>query len=206
MDIQLEKLINKIKSEGITAAEKEADKIVKEARKKAAKITEEAEQKAEDTLAEAKKEAQKIEAKGKAALQQAQRDTILTTKEQLTELLDKVFKREVGQTLKPEFMQKMIMQMVAHTAKDESLEFVVSEADKQKLRQLVLSNAKADLQDTVIFKVERGITSGFRVGLKDENVYYDFTDQSIADFMSEFLNPSIRELLAQPENQDQSKK
>ncbi len=206
MDIQLEKLIDKIKSEGITAAEKEADKIVKEARQKSTKIIEEAEQKAEDTLAEAQKEARKIEAKGKAALQQAQRDTILTTKEQLTELLNKVFKREVSQTLKPEFMQKLIMKMVETTAQDESLEFVVSAKDKKKLRELVLSKAKEDLADTVTFKVERGITSGFQVGLKDENVYYDFTDQSIADFMSEFLNPSIRELLAQQAKQDQSKK
>ena len=46
MDVQLQELIDKIKKDGVTAAEKEAAKIIADAEKKADSITKNAEEKA----------------------------------------------------------------------------------------------------------------------------------------------------------------
>ena len=75
------------------------------------------------------------------------------------------------------------------------MEFLLSNKDKDKVKNLVLSSLKESLKDSVTIKVDSGITRGFRVCLKGDNVYYDFTDDSIADFLKDFLSPSIREIL-----------
>jgi vacuolar-type H+-ATPase subunit E/Vma4 len=65
------------------------------------------------------------------------------------------------------------------------------------LKTLVLAATRDSLKEPVTFRVDRGIAAGFRVSRNGEEVYYDFTDQSIAEVLQEFLNPAIRNLLEQ---------
>ena len=73
----------------------------------------------------------------------------------------------------------------------------MAEKDVNELKNLILKATRDSLKEPVTFRVERGIARGFRVSRKGEEVYYDFTDQSIAEVLQEFLNPALRSLLDQ---------
>ena len=61
MDVQLQELIDKIKKDGVAAAEKDAAKIIADSEKKAEAIIEEAQSKAADIIKSAKSETKKME-------------------------------------------------------------------------------------------------------------------------------------------------
>ncbi len=195
MESKLEHLIEKIKTDGIEEAKKSSDEIIKTARKDADSIIKKAQGDAQKIVADAGKQAEKLQSNAESALKQAARDTVLVTKEKLIKLLDKVFQRELGAALSPDFMKEMILKIAEHWGDDAKLEVLVSEKDLDKLREMMFVKSRSELKDTVTIKVDKGISKGFRVGLKDNNVYYDFTDESIAEFLAEFLNPGIRKIL-----------
>lgn len=195
MESKLEHLIEKIKSDGIEEAKKAAAEIIKKAQKEADNIVKKAETDAGKIIADAEKEAEKLQANAEAALKQASRDTVLVTREKLLKLFNAAFKKELGETLSPEFMQDLILKIVDSWGKGKNLEVMVTEKELQKLQKLIFTKGRKELEETLTIKVDKGISKGFRVGLKDNNVYYDFTEESIAEFLGEFLNPGIREIL-----------
>ncbi|MBU0712962.1 DivIVA domain-containing protein [bacterium] len=195
MESKLEHLIEKIKTDGIAEAQKSAAEIAKVAKKEADGIIKKAKADAEQIITDAGKEADKLKANAESALKQASRDTVLVTKEKLLKLFDAAFKKELGSTLSPEFVKELIVKIVDSWGRDKNLEVLVSDKDLKQLQDLVFAQGRAGLKDTVTIKVDKGISKGFRVGLKDNDVYYDFTDESIAEFLGEFLNPGIREIL-----------
>ncbi len=195
MESKLEHLIEKIKTDGIEEAKKSADEIIKTTRKEADSIIKKAHEDAQKIVASAGNQAEKLKSNAESALKQAARDTVLVTKEKLIKLLDMVFQRELGTALSPDLMKELILKIVEHWSGGAKLEVLVSEKDLEELRELMFVKSRSELKDTVTIKVDKGISKGFRVGLKDNNVYYDFTDESIAEFLAEFLNPGIREIL-----------
>ncbi|MDO9548241.1 MAG: hypothetical protein Q7J65_04675 [Candidatus Marinimicrobia bacterium] len=195
MESKLEHLIEKIKTDGIAEARKSAAEITDIARKEADGILKKAKADGEKIIADAGKEADKLKANSETALKQASRDTVLVTKEKLLKLFDAAFKKELGSMLSPEFAKELIVKIVDSWGKDKNLDILVSEKDLKQLQDLVFARGRAGLKDSVAIKVDKGISKGFRVGLKDNDVYYDFTDESIAEFLGEFLNPGIRAIL-----------
>ncbi|MCF7885189.1 MAG: hypothetical protein K9M80_01735 [Candidatus Marinimicrobia bacterium] len=196
MDVKLDDLINQIKSEGVEEAQKEAGKIVKDARKKANSIVKEAEEDAETIKQDAEKEAEKIKSNGESALKQAQRDTILTTKEKLTEMFDNVFKDLVNEKLETKVVANLIQKVVEQLGEDKEYEFTVNDKEVQKLRKAVFAKSKSKLKDTVTITADKNVSAGFKIGLKGEDIFYDLTDEGISEFLMTFLNPSIREILS----------
>jgi len=197
MDIKLDGLIEKIKQDGIVEAQRSAAEIIKKAEANAQEIISNAKQSAEKITAEGQQNAAKLQANAEAAVRQAARDTVLVTKENLQKLFDRVFRKEIAKTLSPEFMKDLIVNMVKSATAETRFEFVVAENDVEKLKTLVLAATRDSLKEPVTFRVDRGIAAGFRVARNGEEVYYDFTDQSITEVLQEFLNPAIRTLIEQ---------
>ena len=44
-------------------------------------------------------------------------------------------------------------------------------------------------------KASPDFTHGFRIGLKGKDVYYDFSDESIAEMLRAALNPRLKEIV-----------
>ena len=107
----------------------------------------------------------------------------------------RVFKREVGDALTPEFLEGMILKLVTEWAKEGEAEITVNDADKERLEALLFSHLKEDLKGSVSLRVSSTVSKGFRIELKGENVYYDFTDDTIADALKAFINPSLQAIL-----------
>jgi len=194
MEIKLDNLIEKLKQDGIAAGQRAADEIVKKAESNATEIVATAQQEAQKIIEDARQAATRLQTNAETAIRQAARDTVLTTKEQLQKLLDRVLKKEIAQTLTPDFLKELILTVIKANAGGE-LQFSLSEKDAAKLQDFLLKATRDSLREPVAFRVERGLASGFRVSRKGTDVCYDFTDQSIADLLKEFLNPGLRAIL-----------
>lgn len=197
MDVKLDNIIKKIKAEGIEQAQKESGQILQNAKNDATKVISEAKKEAENIIAKAKTEVENLQRYGKSALQQAERDAILVTKEKLTGILNSVFKKEISDMLNPKLLVELITKFVENVENSAKLNVLVSQQDLTELEKLVLAGANKSLANTLEIKVDRGVSKGFRIGKKTEDVYYDFTDESISEFLREFLNPSIKKMLSE---------
>ncbi|MFH1797983.1 MAG: hypothetical protein ABH844_01375 [Candidatus Omnitrophota bacterium] len=197
MEIELKGIISRIKEEGVDVARKEADELVLQAQKKSKTIVEKAVKEKEEILKNAKSEAEKMKANSEAALKQASRDVLLSLKENVVGLFNQILKQEVRQQLSADVIKEMILQLAGkfEIEKQSPIEILLNEKDKKVLEQALLSKVKKKLEEEIILKSADNIDKGFRVGKKGEHTYYDFTDEAIAEKVSVFLNPSIREIL-----------
>ena len=84
MDVQLQELIDKIKKDGVTAAEKESAKIIAESEKKAEAIIADAQTKAAEIIKSAQAETKKMEQASEEAIIQAGRNMLLSFKDALS--------------------------------------------------------------------------------------------------------------------------
>ncbi|MEX2443074.1 MAG: V-type ATP synthase subunit E family protein [Alkalispirochaeta sp.] len=197
METQLQDIIDKIHDEGVKEAEQRARKIVESAEKQAREKVDHARSEADEIIKEAKEEAAKHTAAGEAALKQASRDLLLSVRKQLTSLFETVQEQAVGDALTPERMASIIADMVQawSTSGSDQFEVLVNEQDREGLETALRSALAEKLKKGVDVRPVRGITAGFRVGTQDGSAYYDFTDETLAELLSAFLNPRLAELM-----------
>jgi len=195
MSVKLDSLIEKIKADGVDAAKKEAENILAETKKEADAIVSKAQDKAEDFRKAAEADAKAYQKNSEAAIQQAARDTVLVLKEKITKMFDEAFVADVDSKLNESFIRDLIVMLVETWAKGDDVEVLVNEVDADKLMAAVKKSLKANIRDSVEIKLDRKLSKGFRIGKKDEHLYYDFTDESILESLRLFLNPKIAETL-----------
>ena len=195
----LNDLIQKIKSEGIQEAEKKSEEIVKEARITAAKILNEAWHNANAITEKAEEEVRRKERMSKTALEQAARDIILRIRESLTEIFDSLMKRDFQDLLSGKTLEAVLMKLIEGWQRDKSgdlnLELFLNESDRKTLLEGFLSRLQDEIRAGIELKVHPNIERGFRIGTKGSHVSYDFTDEGIAEVLSEYLNPRFYKFL-----------
>jgi len=195
MEVRLENLIEKIKSEGVDAANKEAAQIVADAKKEAAAIIAKAQQEAGAIRVQAQQEARQMQANAENSIGQAARDTVLKLKGEIAGLFDRALNAGVTAAFDAAFMKDLITKVVTAMAQGKSVEVVMADIDSDKLLAQVQAALKDTVKGGVTLKLDKRMPYGFQVGLKDQNVYYDFSDESIMESMKLFLNQRLKELL-----------
>lgn len=197
MDVKLDSLIEKIKQDGFNQAKKTSQDIINQAQNQAKDIVEAAKEEAKQLKIQAETEAKKLKINTEGALKQAARDLALSLKEEIAQLFSRVLKTKVAQDLTPDFLKSLIIKIVASwpEAKKVSLEVVVSDEDKEKLKSLLLKELNSQLKESIVIKTSKAIDRGFRIGIKGDDLYYDFTAESITEALKEFLNPAISRML-----------
>lgn len=195
----LDDLIQKIKSEGIEEAERKSEEIISEARLTASKILDKAREEAEVIAKEAEEEIEKKESISRKALEQAARDIILSIRTSLTELFDSLIKREYQNVLSGKTLETVLIKLIEGWQKDEmgelNIELLLSESDRNALLEGFLSRLNKEIKAGIELKVHPNIEGGFRIGMKGSHVYYDFTDEGIADVLAEYLNPRFYDFI-----------
>lgn len=197
MDIKLENLIEKIKKDGIDEARKISDETINKAKEQAAKIKEEAGLQAENIIRQAKDEAEKIKKNGEQSLKQAARDLVLSLKEKLALEFDQLLKKNIAKELKPDFLKELIVKIIDKWLKEgkTAIEIFVNKGDKEKLEKVILGEFKKEAAKGIELKISNLIDKGFRIGLKGDDLQYDFTEEGILESFKEFLNPMVSEIL-----------
>ena len=84
MDIRLQELLDKIRKDGIEAAQTDAAKVMADAEERRTSILAEAEREAKALLAKAKTDADRFEEAGKAALEQAARNLVISFRTEIS--------------------------------------------------------------------------------------------------------------------------
>lgn len=195
MDAKLEKLIEQLRKEGVEAAQKDADDLLEKARKEADEIKKAAEKEAEKIKEAAEKEADRFRENSERAIQQAERDAELKLKEQLSALFDRVFKREVGEALDRDFLQRIIMKVIEQWSAEGDFQVTLGKKDAEGLEKVLLTGLKKDVKKGIDIDSGAHIEKGFHIGLKGKDLYYDFSDESIATLLKSFLNKRLNDIL-----------
>ncbi|MBN1799450.1 MAG: V-type ATP synthase subunit E [Spirochaetales bacterium] len=199
MEVQLQDLIDKIKTKGIKQAEAEADKIRSSALAEAKKITNQAKKDAEQLLDKTKQEIASFKQSADQALQQAGRDLILALKAEIQTLFDTVLKAEVKAVLQSKVLEDVLLLVVKEWVKKgiSDISLMVSAEDLKKLEKFLLTKCASEMKKGIVIKALPDIKAGFRIMEKDGTAYYNITEEGIAEFLGEYLNPKLADLFKQ---------
>lgn len=195
MDVQLDNLIERLKKEGVESAQQESDKILNEAKSSADEIIKKANEDVKKIISDAKKQAEDFRNNAESTIKQASRDLILVVKEKITALFEKSLMNKVQESLSPDFLKNLILKSTEQIGKNKPVELIVGKQDEEQMKSLLQDGIKKQLSNEIELKVDNKVTKGFRIGIKGEDVYYDFTDESIVNSLKIYLNTILSKLL-----------
>jgi V/A-type H+-transporting ATPase subunit E len=202
-------LIDRIREQGVQAAQGEADQLLSDARKEADEIVRRARAEADTALAKAKAE---IEAQRKAsldALRLAARDTVQELKSRITSRFEEFVKRlVVSATRDKEMVRNLVLVLAGHAAsefiQDKEIEVRVSEAllngepgpvFKEEGKLAILGLASDMLREGLVLVPDSEIEGGVRVRLIADQLEIDLSDRSISRMISQRILPRFKSIV-----------
>lgn len=197
---ELQHLIDRIRNEAVAEGEKQADTLLAQAKEKAAKLVKDAEQQAKQTVEKAKQDAEAYTVRSKATLQQAARDLLISVGQGVENILADIVDGAVDQALDTDTIRKMLVKMTeAYFAKggqESGLEVLVSPEDQDAIKRFFSEQYHQKLQSgELTVHADKDLFKGFRVGVKGDAVYHDFSAEAIAESLSNFLRPQLAEIV-----------
>lgn len=198
MEMTVQELIEKIKSEGVEKADEMVAKILSEAEAKAKTLIKDAEEKAESIVKKAKEEGERFETASISAVRQAARNTIIAFREALILQLDAIIKMESLNRYDAGVLSALIPDVVASLVKKEDsngVQVFLSEKDAKNVEKSLIAAFKAKLMEGINVLPDYNIKAGFRVSEAGASSYCDFTNESVAEAFSKYLSPKLREIL-----------
>lgn len=198
MDVQLQDLIDKIKKDGVAAADKSASEKIAQANAEAEKIIAKAKEEADSIIKAAKDETARMEKASEDAIRQASRNLILSFRDSVTKELSSIVTAETEKAYSPELLKKLIPETVKAWVSNKDavdVSVLLNENDLKELESSLTSALKSEISKGLTLKVDNSISNGFRIGEKDGAAYYDFSAESVADLFSAYLNPKVASLM-----------
>lgn len=195
MTQQVQELIEKIKQEGIEAAEKTAREIENEARSRAKAVVAQAEKQARQKIAAAEGEVKKLQESAHAALLQASRDTLISVRKKIESLLGSVVREQVSGAMTPEVlarvMEAAVKAAVGGASENADITATVSRDDLEKLEKGALAGLQKAVASGVRLQGSDDIGRGFLISFDGGKSSFDFSDQSLAEYLGAFLNVRV---------------
>ena len=188
-------LLDKIHNDGIAKAEQEKEAIIAAARKEAAQIVAEAKAQAEILKKAAQTEARTDQDKANAAIRQAARDAVIALKADLLAKLNAVVHSCIGDAMTPEVMKQIILTMAQSYAKDanagESLEVLISKQEQEQTQAFLKEQLLKELKANPVIELTTDFNSGLQISFRDSDVYFDFSDDALAEVICRFVGPKL---------------
>ena len=195
-DMNLEALVSKLQTEGVDKANAEGAEIKKKAEAKAEDIVKKAEEEAAKLREKAQVDADLYQKNAVSSIELAGRDLLLALKGQIKELFDNAFKSEIAVEIdKESLLQDAISTLVNKWTKGKGIEVQINDKKTDLLLKIIQTSVKKEFQESVELKNNKNITSGFRIFMKDDEVNYDFSEETIIEGLKVNLNPKIAKLL-----------
>ena len=198
MDVQLQELIDKIKKDGVATAEAEAAKTIAEAEKKAESIVADAQAKASEIIKNAKAETERMQKASDEAIVQAGRNMLLSFKDSLVAELDGLIQAETAKAETKDVLAKLIPETVKAWAKNSEaseLSVLLGEKDLKALESSLTAELKSEISKGLEIKLDKTLTAGFRIGVKNGAAFYDYSAESLAEMFASYLNPKVAALM-----------
>ncbi len=196
MDAQLQELLDKIKSEGVDAAEQQSKKIIQEAEEKARKIVSGARSEADSIREKAESEAERREQAGKAALEQAGRDLVIGLKKRLHRIFKSVMEEKTAAEYSGDVLRDAIVGLFGAWNPDiGEMTLQLPEKEYEKLEQSLRKALAEKISSGIEIHPSGSIKAGFRVTVEGGAAYYSFTETEVAEVLAGYLNPALAETL-----------
>lgn len=202
MEVQLQELINQIKEQGVSAAEREAEALLNSAKEQAEKIISDAQAQAKSILIDAKSETDKMTKSSEDAIRQAGRNLLISFRESITKELNTIMVESVTTTYSSENLEKLIVNAVDGLIKNSNAKDVsvlLNEKDLKELEESLLSKLKEKFSAGITLKPNNNFDNGFRIAVNSEGIYYDYSAEAVVEMLSNYLNPNVVRLLKEAE-------
>lgn len=202
-------LIDRIRDQGVKAAEAEASRIIREAEARAAKLLAEAKAETERLREEAGKAIEAERNAGMEALRLSARDAVLLLKSRISSEFEVFVKRLVTSASRNEDIIKDLVLVLAGRAVDEfirdrEIQILLSEAlftgtVDEKLRahgkNTILALSSDMLREGVELIPAAGLEGGARVRLVQDELEIDLSDQAVTRLLKQTMLPRFRRIL-----------
>lgn len=200
----LQALLDRIQSEGVREAETERDRILEEARNEAERMRSEARSEADKIRSDAQSEAELLQQKGEESLRQAARDTLLSLRQQLEERMRRIAKAAAGKALGENEIASLVAELASQSAKapdqEAKVQVFLPEDKTEAVQKGLMKQLREDLEREPELKPVPSLEGGFQVRFEGEDVVYDFSDEALAEVLTQYLNPRLAAIL----NRDES--
>ena len=198
MEVQLQELVDKIKKDGVAAADEKAAEIIRAAEEKAKNIIEKAEAEAQESVKKAEAEALRFQKAAESSIDQAGRNTLISFRQGLLNELNAIIKAETAKNYDSTVLKNLIPEAVkgwVNTGNTENLSVILADKDLKELESSLSAALKDQIAKGMELKADSKIAGGFRIGTKDGAAYYDFSAEAVADLFSSYLSPKTAEIL-----------
>ncbi len=194
----LDHLIDRIRKEGVEKAEKEGAQQVAEAEKKAAEIVDEAEKKAAEIVERAKTKAQQLDERGRISLAQAARDTLLSVSKAIDNVFEELARRSLGETLDRDMLHSLITEVIkqyfSDPEKQRDIAVLLSGKDVKNIEKQLMAEFGEAVKKGLTIGSDEDLTGGFRVVFKDDHIFHDLSEETMAKMLCVFLRPQLAEI------------
>ena len=198
MEVQLQELIDRIKKDGVEAAEAEAEAILESSKEKAEKIISDAQAEADRILLNAKNENDRMVKSSEDAIRQAGRNLLISFRESVTRELNAIVSENITEVYSSQSLAKLIVTVVeSWTSKPdaEDLSVILNSEDLKELEETLLAALKEKALKGITLKANDNFDGGFRISVNNGSAYYDYSAEAVVDMLSNYLSPRVTKLL-----------
>lgn len=202
MEIQLQELIDKIRKDGVDAAQAEAKKILNSAQAEAQRIISDAQSEADKILANAKNENVRMVKSSEDAIRQAGRNLLISFRESVARELKAIISENVDAVYSSQLLEKIIVDVVERWSINpevQNLTVVLNSEDILRLEKTMMAALKERVKKGVTLKANDNFDGGFRILFNDDAVYYDYSEEAVVEMLSNYLSPKIAKLMKEAE-------
>lgn len=200
MSQHVQELIDKIKNEGVQAADQKAKEIEDQANKKAEEILANANREAEQIIVNAKEEVKKMQESTHMALRQSSRDTLLSLRKEIENTLHKIINNEVSDALTSDTLAEIIAAVAKGQSDGKSSDDIIvslNNKDQEKLKSGFMSKLQKQVKQSIKIQSSDDIGKGFTISFDSGKSSFDFTDESLAEYLGTFLNAQVADLVGE---------
>lgn len=193
----IKSLIEKINQEGIAAAQEKAKEIESRANEEAAAILKKARQEADKMLDSAKEQILRMKEKEKSSLAQAGRDLLLTLRQEINTMLQKIIVGELRDTLTPENLFKILSNAIKGSCSQGKTDIIISlnKDDLKAIENSFLAKLKAETKKEILLRPSESIRAGFVISFDAGKSQFDFSEKALAEYIGTYLKPKLKEIL-----------
>ena len=198
MEVQLQELIDQIKKDGVEAAEKEAEAILKSAQETAEKMIADARAQADKIMLHTKDENDRMVKSAEDAIRQAGRNLLISFRESVTREMKTIIGENVSSVYSSESLAQLIIRIVENWANNpdaEEVSIILNSEDLKELEETLLAALKEKMLEGVTLKANDNFDGGFRIAFNNGSAYYDYSAEAVVDMLSHYLSPKVTEFL-----------
>jgi len=205
----VQNLIDRIRDQGVQAAQEEADRLLREARQRATEIVAQARAEADATQEKTRAEIEAYRAASIEALRLAARDTVLQLKAGVISRFEEFVKRLVtSATRDKELIRSIVLVLAGHAAdefiKDKEIQVRISssiledQADPVLMKEgnLAILGLSSDmLREGLELVPDHDVEGGARVRLVRDKLDIDLSDRAVARMIAQHLIPRFKAVM-----------